>query len=206
MSMRRDLRRLLVVAIAAGLGVLMAGCSEGQPRPSAPATATAHTVQATPTDRWQALLETTPFPYTLPLPRPAPTAIDGVYVKQEPLVAEHIPCRRCPDWLNEGGLWKLGFDRGVYRVLHGDLGRRSTGSYVVSGDRWILFNDPSCIGDIGVYAWQLGRGVLTIGAIDDVCAIGLRRENLTHLPWLGCQPPGVEAAVTDHWQRPEGCE
>lgn len=121
-------------------------------------------------------------------------------------MAEHVPCRRCPDWLNEGGLWKMRFDRGAYRVLHVELGWQSTGSYVVSGERLILFNDPSCVGDIGVYTWQLERGVLAFRAIDDACAIELRRENLTHLPWLGCQPPGVEAAVTDHWQKPEGCE
>jgi hypothetical protein len=159
-------------------------------------------------DVWEALQERGPYPYTLPLPPPRDTAIDGSYVKEEPLelLGEHIHCRRCPDWLYEGGLWKLRLAQGVYRVLNVDLGWKSMGSYVASGDRLILFNDPNCIGDIGVYRWKSEGGVLTFEVIDDPCAILLRGKNLSHLPWQSCQPPNLEAAVTDHWQKPEGCD
>jgi len=185
--------------------VLITGCSSSQSTPSAQSTTNAP-IQATPTDTWKALQERTPFPYATPLPPPTLTAIDGIYVKQEPLTAEHVPCKRCPDWLYEGGTWKIRFDRGIYRVLHIDLGWRSIGSYTVSGNQLILFNDPNCDHSTGIYTWQLEKGRLTFQVIDDPCAIQLRGKNLAHLPWQNCQPPNAEAAVSNHWQRPLGCE
>jgi hypothetical protein len=155
---------------------------------------------------WETLQDRIPFPYALPLPSSTATAIDGVYVKQEPLVADHIPCRRCPDWLNEGGLWKVRFDQGIYRVFYADLGWRTLGSYLVTKDRIIFFNDPCCTQDIGIYQWRLEKGVLTLQVIDDPCAIMLRGRNLSHLPWQCCQPPNIEAAVSGHWNVPMGCE
>ncbi len=207
MATRPDLRfGLTCISIFSAIVLSMAGCSPSHPTQSVHPTATVPSAQATPTDVWQTLQERTPFPYTLPLPSPANTAVDGIYVKQEPLVAEHVPCKRCPDWLYEGGLWKIRFDRGVYRVFHADVGWRSIGSYTVAEDRLILFNDPYCPQDVGVYAWKLEKGTLTFQVIDDPCAIQLRGKNLAHLPWLSCQPPNVEAAVTNHWEKPQGCE
>ncbi len=192
--------------MAAVLAVLTTGCASYQRIQHMQPPATASPARATPTGTWKALQERTPFSYTLPLPPAASTAIDGVYMKREPLVAERVHCRRCPDWLHEGGLWRMGFDRGVYRVLHVDAGWRTLGSYVVSGDRLVLFNDPYCVEDIGVYAWALGRGVLTLRTIDDPCAIRLRGKNLAHLPWISCQPPRVGGAAAVRWERPAGCE
>jgi hypothetical protein len=42
-------------------------------------------------------------------------------------------------------------------------------------------------------------------AAEDECAIGLRAANLSARPWSACQPPNIEAAITDHWLRPAGC-
>lgn len=189
--------------IAAVLAALLAGCAPSQPTRPAAATPTS---LATPTDSWRVLQEKKPFSYTLPLPPAVSTAIDGVYVKREPLVGERVHCRRCPDWAPEGGLWKMGFDRGAYRVLHLDTGWRSLGSYAVSGDRLTLFNDPYCVEDIGLYTWRVDRGALTLRVIDDPCAIRLRGKNLAHLPWIGCQPPGAGGVAAVRWERPAGCE
>jgi len=30
--------------------------------------------------------------------------------------------------------------------------------------------------------------------------------NLTQMPWDACRPPNIEAAVTEHWRKPEGCD
>jgi hypothetical protein len=46
----------------------------------------------------------------------------------------------------------------------------------------------------------------TVKVIEDECAIGLRAMNLTNLPWLSCHPPSTEAAITDHWPKPRGCD
>jgi len=70
----------------------------------------------------------------------------------------------------------------------------------------VLANDPTCIEDIGVYRWRLEKGRLTVEVIDDPCAIKLRAMNLTQQPWLSCRPPNIEAAVTEHWPKPEGCD
>jgi len=34
----------------------------------------------------------------------------------------------------------------------------------------------------------------------------LRAMNLTQHPWLSCRPPNIEAAVTERWPKPEGCD
>ncbi len=204
MLIRKDLRLLLILTfIAATFDLMIAGFSFSQPTQS---TTRVPSGQETPADTWKAFQERSPFPYKSPLPPSTSTSIDGIYIKQEPFVGEHVPCRRCPDWLYEGGLWKIRFDRGIYRVFYAELGWRSLGSYTVSEDRLFLFNDPHCIDDIGVYKWKLEKGILTFQVIDDLCAIKLRGKNLTHLPWISCQPPNAEAAVTNHWKRPKGCE
>jgi hypothetical protein len=188
------------------VSIAIAGCSPvSPPAPIAEHDATIAPALPTPTDAWTALQDRMPYPYTLPLPPAEYSPIDGVYVKREPQIGERVHCRRCPDWLYEGGLWKLRFDRGVYRIINADLEWKSLGAYVVSGNRLILFNDPYCVEDIGVYKWKVEDGRLNFEVIDDPCAIELRGKNLEHLPWSSCQPPNIEAAITDHWEIPEGC-
>jgi hypothetical protein len=70
----------------------------------------------------------------------------------------------------------------------------------------VLANDPCCIEDIGVYAWRLEKGRLIFETVDDPCAIRLRAMNLAQQPWLACRPPNIEAAITGHWPKPEGCD
>jgi hypothetical protein len=106
----------------------------------------------------------------------------------------------------EGGVWKLQLDKGIFRIYHVITGWRSLGSYAVSEDRLSLFNDPFCHLDTGIYTWRLEEGALILSEVDDPCAQGLRAANLIDKAWLSCRPPNVEAAITDHWQKPQGCD
>lgn len=177
------------------------------PAPSVTLAATSESQPAgTPTDIWNALFERTPVPWTTPLPLLEPTEIDATYVKINPRLATPFPCRRCPDYALNGGLWKFSFDKGIFRIYYTMNEWRSIGSYTVSGDTLYLFNDPYCNWDTGVYRWKLEEGVLMLTEVDDPCSQGLRAANLIDQPWLSCRPPNIEAAITDHWQKPEGCD
>jgi len=158
------------------------------------------------TGMWAELLQRVPFPYLIPLPEPKRTDLDGTYTKVVVSTSERVHCLRCPDYAPEGGLWKLSFDRGVFRIFHPESGWKSIATVIVAGDRMVLANDPTCIDEIGVYKWRLEKEQLTIEVIDDPCAIKLRAMNLTRQPWMSCRPPNVEAAVTEHWPRPQGCD
>jgi hypothetical protein len=160
----------------------------------------------TPTDGWQALFQHTPVPWTTPLPAEEATVLDATYVKINPRLATPFPCKRCPDYALEGGLWKLSLDKGIFRIYYTMNGWRSLGSYTVSEDRIYFFNDPYCNWETGVYQWKLEEGALILTEIDDPCSQGLRAANLIDQPWLSCRPPNVEAAITDHWRKPEGCD
>ena len=198
--------------------LLIVACSpEPTAQPSVPETATSTPAPANtlpppsqvtpaPTDRWSALLQRTPFPYTTPLPPPTRTVSDDTYAKFDPKEGTPVPCRRWPDYAPEGGIWKLHLDKGILRIFHEGTGWRSIASFTVSGDRFALFNDPNCTDVVGVYTWKLEERALTLKVIEDECAIHLRAMNLTSPPWLSCQPPNAEAAVTDHWFKPPGCQ
>jgi len=160
----------------------------------------------TPTGVWSGLLQKTPYPYRTPLPPPTPTILDGTYTKFELKEGTPVPCKRCPDYAPEGGVWKLSLDKGIFRILHEVTGWRSIGSYSVSGDQLVLVNDPYCPDVVGTYHWKVKDGELMLEEIEDGCSIRLRALNLTNLPWRSCQPPSTEAAVTDHWSKPPGCD
>lgn len=161
---------------------------------------------ATPTDGWRALFQHTPVPWTTPLPPEEATVLDATYVKINPRLATPFPCKRCPDYALEGGLWKLSLDKGTFRIYYTVNGWRSLGSYAVSEDRIYFFNDPYCNWETGVYQWKLEEGALTLTELDDPCSQGLRAANFINQPWLSCSPPNTEAAITDHWQKPAGCD
>ena len=132
--------------------------------------------------------------------------LDATYVKINPRLATPFPCKRCPDYALNGGLWKFSLDKGVFRIYYTVNNWRSLGSYTVSGDKIYFFNDPYCNWDTGVYIWKLEEGVLTLSELDDPCSQGLRAANFVDQAWLSCRPPNTEAAITDHWQKPEGCD
>ena len=160
----------------------------------------------TPTTVWTAMLQRTPYPYTTPLPPAEPTALDGTYVKLDPRPGRRAPCRRCPPYPPEGGVWRLSLDDGIFRVVHDVIGWATLGSFTVSEDRIAFFNDPQCYEDVGIYAWRLESGQLTLEVVEDECGAGLRARNLASLPWESCQPSSTEAAITDHWPTPVGCD
>lgn len=200
---------------------LLAGCASAPPgrdddrAGEAPTAAATTGSQAEAVDGWQALLNRDPYPYLLPLVDPEPTLLDGTYVKVEPSRGEPVHCLRCPDYAREAGLWKLHLARGVFRIYSEGRGWSSLGSFLVTQDRiskvddpdkLLLFNDPNCTGVVGVYRWERTEEGLRLETVDDTCSYRLRAANLTSLPWLSCQPPNDEAAVTDHWPKPEGCD
>jgi hypothetical protein len=61
------------------------------------------------------------------------TALDGTYTKLDPKKAPPVPCRRCPDYVPQGGIWKLNLDKGIFRIFHESTGWRSIGSDVSTG-------------------------------------------------------------------------
>jgi hypothetical protein len=156
--------------------------------------------------RWTELLQRTPYPYHRPLPPEIRSSLDGTFVKLDPKPFPHVPCRRCPDYVPEGGIWKLQFDRGIMRIFYAETGWRSISSFEVKVDRLMLFNDPHCLDTLGTYLWRLRDGQLILYLVEDACAINMRAKNLTKQPWKSCQPPNAEAAVTGHWPVPPGCE
>jgi hypothetical protein len=196
---------LAAVIVPILLMIMTAACS---PTPhdagqSAPETSE---IPPTPTDIWSAMLQRTPYPYTTPLPPAEPTILDGTYVKFDPRPGKRAPCRRCPPYPPEGGVWRLNLDNGIFRVAHDVIGWATLGSFTVSEGRIEFFNDPHCYEDVGIYTWGLEAGKLTLEVVEDDCASGLRARNLVSLPWESCQPPSTEAAISDHWPTPIGCD
>jgi hypothetical protein len=207
--------RLLLSRVAAVIVLaLVAGACAGTTPSAVPNTpATRKTVPSatasstvTPAGPWSALLLRTPFPYTTPLPPAAVSPLDGTYVKFDPRAGTRVPCRRCPPYPPEAGLWKLHLAGGIFRIYHAPTGWHTLGSFTTSGDRLTLFNDPHCYQDTGHYHWRLASGQLVLTAIQDPCGTDLRARSLTERAWDSCQPPNQEAAATGHWPVPPGCE
>lgn len=42
--------------------------------------------------------------------------------------------------------------------------------------------------------------------VEDTCAVELRGKNLSKQHWLSCLPPNSETALSDHREKPPGCE
>jgi hypothetical protein len=195
-----------IILVVSFLSFILAACQSANNTPTSSPIQTKPSEVTTPTDGWQALFEHTPVPWTTPLPAEEATVLDATYVKINPRLATPFPCKRCPDYALEGGLWKLSLDKGIFRIYYTMNGWRSLGSYTVSEDRITFFNDPYCNMQTGVYQWKLEEGSLILTEIDDPCSQGLRAANFIDQPWLSCRPPNTEAAITDHWQKPQGCD
>ncbi len=199
---------MITISIACTIEVEPTSSNVAPPDTGAIPTSTpAPNLRSTPvsSDDWLAVRQKTPYPYTTPLPPPTPTALDGIYVKFEPKEATPVPCRRCPDYLPEGGVWKLNLERGMYRIFHESTGWFSLGSFTLSGNQLNLFNDPTCIDTVGLYRWELADGELKLTVIADSCQVDRRGRSFANLAWASCRPPSTEAAITGHWPRPAGC-
>jgi hypothetical protein len=196
---------ILLSMTSAIMMIMTAACSP-TPQDAGPSAPETSEKPPAPTTVWSAMLQRTPYPYTTPLPPAEPTVLDGTYVKFDPRPGRRAPCRRCPPYPPEGGVWRLSLDKGIFRVVHDAIGWATLGSFTVSEDRIAFFNDPHCYEDVGIYAWRLESGKLTLEVVEDGCGAGLRARNLVSLPWESCQPPSMEAAITDHWSIPIGCD
>jgi hypothetical protein len=103
-------------------------------------------------------------------------------------------------------LWRLRLEKGTFWIFHPKTEWQSQGSFTISGHHIEFFNDPHCHQDVGRYGWKLEAGQLVLEFIDDGCGFGLRATSLTAQPWLACQPSSTEAAISDHWPKPPGCD
>lgn len=193
---------LWVGTLLAMIAIFLAACAPATPAPTA--TPVAADPNATPTNIWIAIQEKTPYAYATPLPPAIASVIDGTYVKSEE-VGSYVHCLRCPDYASDGGIWLLRFDKGIFRIYSRLTGWRSLGSYTLSENRMTLFNDGYCPNEVGTYTWSVEQRKLILKEIKDDCSFRLREKNLTLMGWASCQPPTIEAAITDHWQIPEGC-
>ena len=155
---------------------------------------------------WEQLLDFRPYPYLRPLAAPQSSAMDGLYAKLDPREPQWWRCARCADFMLAGGIWKILLFQGRMLLYYEVTGFSSVASFAVDGDRVELFNDPHCPYDVGGYTWRIQDRALLLFEQRDECAIHLRAANLTEQPWVSCQPPNSEAAVSDHWIRPAGCD
>jgi hypothetical protein len=103
-------------------------------------------------------------------------------------------------------LWKLRLEKGSFWVFHPKTEWQTQGSFTISANQIQFFNDPHCHQDFGAYRWKLEAGQLILEVVDDGCGFGLRATGLTAQPWLACQPSSEEAAISDHWPQPPGCD
>ncbi len=191
--MARKCRFLVILALVA-----CSAAPETVPQP----TVTQNTPTPQATDAWSALFQKMPFPYTTPLPPQSPTVLDGLYVKLNPQSGTPVPCRRCPDYLPQGGIWKLSLDKGTFRIFFETTGWYSLGSFAVSGDHISFFNDPHCYDVIGVYKWKLQDGQLRLELIEDACQLDRRGRSFSSQPWNSCQAPPTGSET---WAEPPGC-
>ena len=185
--------------------------------PTAKSTTTAQETPLTPTDVPTAARILEPYPYTTPIPPPTPTILDGIYTREVKFEGTPTPCRRCAPYRAEGGTWTLILDAGAFRVSHNATNFQGIGSFTVSGDQLVLFNDPNCHQYVGHYRWALDGRSLVLRAVADECAFGLREKNLGAGAWIKqtdeggyqideCQPLSMEAAISGHWPIPTGCQ
>lgn len=141
-----------------------------------------------------------PYPFATPAPPRDATAIDGEYVRRvtvEQAGGKPVYCARCAPYRLDAGVTTLVFDRGRFFVDFRPMGTKrpcevckkppgfkSSGHYIVAGDRITFFNDPNCTDARGTYRWQLDDGELMLAAIEDECAfLQLRAKFLTAFPW-----------------------
>jgi len=181
--------------------ILLGACSPADMGIEVPTSTSMPTELVTdePANIWSSLLEVTPVPYASPLPNPARTVLDGIYVKYDPSPPQWWACLRCADYRQAGGIWRIQFDQGVMRIYYEVTGWHSLASYTVSGDRLFLFNDPYCKEATGEYKWSLADGNLALEVIDDPCSFDLRGKNLSRQAWAACQIDGVLV------EEPRGC-
>ncbi len=176
--------------------VLLACSTPSEPMPQPTVTQDTPTPQAT--DAWTSLFQKVPFPYTTPLSPQSSTVLDDLYVKFNSQPGTPVPCRRCPDYLPQGGIWKLSLDKGTFRIFFETTGWYSLGSFSVSGDHVSFFNDPHCYNVVGVYKWKLQGGQLSLELVEDACQLDRRGRSFGSQPWDSCQTPSTGS-------EPPGC-
>ncbi len=195
-----------LIAFAALVPLLLLACSTGPAPSGGTGLAEEGDGVLAGTEPWKELLEGTPYPYTTALPAEADTALDGFYAKFEPKEGTPVPCKRCPDYLPEGGIWRLSFNKGAFKIRHDVTGWRSLGSFMVDGNRLYLFNDPTCPYTTGAYEWEREAGRLSLDLVEDNCAVDRRARSFANLDWALCSPSFKEGGTGEGGGQAPVCE
>ncbi|MDQ3937346.1 MAG: hypothetical protein M3253_01555 [Chloroflexota bacterium] len=126
-----------------------------------------------------------PYPFTTPIPLLTPTSLDGVYERQptDTYEGKWAGCTRCPPYFVDRGRSLLTLDRGRWQNLHRQPRQLTNGHFTLDDNRIVFFNDPICPTDRGEYTFSLEGGALRLEVLDDPCAFGERRRDLTDKPW-----------------------
>jgi hypothetical protein len=132
-----------------------------------------------------------PYPFMSPTPAPAPTELDGTYLRTISLrevggarIGLPYRCFRCPPFRVDAGVSTFVFFRGAYYLHHHLSGFRTLGSFVVEGDRVTFFNDANCPQSPGVYEYELTAHGLRLRVIEDDCPFdGERAHDLEATTW-----------------------
>jgi hypothetical protein len=121
----------------------------------------------------------------------------------------------------------LALEGGGYR-LEGAIEYQGSGTAAYVDGHLTLGADPTCPGVVGRYVVTLAdvdryglpdqdrAQSMTLQAVEDRCADGLRAAALTAATWILrnsarpdvhgiCDPPNSESAVSGHWPQPSGC-
>jgi hypothetical protein len=163
-------------ALTAVTALLLAACSGGSPE----------AVRQSPTgdpELWRTD-PNEPYPFTTPVPPRVPTPVDGTYIRTYEAGTKPIPCRRCAPYRLDRGVADLELRAGRYRLVHEANAFTASGHFVIRGDRFELFNDPTCPEVRGVYRWRVDGGALHLQAVRDHCAFDLLRARyLSAAPW-----------------------
>jgi hypothetical protein len=132
-----------------------------------------------------------PYPFMSPTPPPTETELDGTYLRTLTLrdvggarIGLPFRCLRCPPYRIDAGVSTIIFTRGAFYLHHQMSGFKTHGSFVIEGDRLILFNDANCPQERGVYAFEIEPHGVRFDVIHDDCPwSGERADDLMAVQW-----------------------
>jgi hypothetical protein len=124
-------------------------------------------------------------------PPPTETELDGTYLRTLTLrdvggarIGLPFRCLRRPPYRIDAGVSTIIFTRGAFYLHHQMSGFKTHGSFVVEGDRVILFNDANCPQERGVYAFEIEPHGVRFDVIHDDCPwSGERADDLMAMQW-----------------------
>jgi len=152
-----------------------------------------------------------PYPFMSPTPSPAPSVLDGTYLRTISLrevggarYGLPVRCIRCPPYRIDAGVSTLVFVNGAYYVHHQISGFKTMGSFVIDGDEITLFNDANCPQTPGTYRFEQTAHGLRFTRIEDDCPYsGERADDLEYMTWT--RVPACVSRIVDLWPGEVAC-